>query len=199
MIILTTLLLGACTSADGPLEPTSERADDPASCAGAELDASEVCRLEDGTFAPESCCDLAFGEDGTFDDGSGIGCIFGEHLVDMARMADLDISDAQTIDASTPLEGIVKEQVLDTAFDPGMTLEEVIDSTDDAEIDLLTVRDEAHRRNFKMYVWSAGDNTVGRIYYSQSLRIAAEIGDGSIGDCDAGYSNYDDLPFFYTN
>jgi hypothetical protein len=198
--LVASLSLVSCSATGGDTDyPGGDKADELSICQGAALDGDDVCRLEDGTFAPERCCDAAFGEDGTYDDGSGIGCIFGDHLVTMARMVDLDVSGPMTIDATTTLDGIVLEQVLDLSFDGAKTLEEMLDETDDGEMDLLRVRDVAHRRNFNMYIWSAGDNTVGRIYYSQSMRIAAEIGDGSIGQCDAGYSNYDALPYFYTN
>lgn len=144
-----------------------------------------------------------FDEDGTFDDGSGIGCIFGDHLVSMARMADLDIGVDTTIEADTELTPIQRSQVFamtaDFFVDEVTSLEQALEATDEASIDLLAVHDSAHERDFNMYIYSAGDNIAGRIYYSKSLRIAAEVGDGSIGECDAGFSNYDDLPWFYTN
>lgn len=199
--VALSLSMAACA---GPAEEDKKtgpvgKGDSLASCEGASLDSQQVCRLGNGTFASESCCDLEFGEDGTFDDGSGVGCIFGDHLVMMARMADLDVSEPQVIDDESIVDGIILQQLLDTGFDTVTNLEDLLDQTDDRSIDLITVRDEAHRRNFNMYIWSSGDTIVGQIYYSQSMRKAAEIGDGGISSCDAGYSNFDDLPFFYVN
>jgi hypothetical protein len=185
LLLLSTLIaLPACGTANDSTSPNSDKADDSA----LGLDAGAEEELD---------------EDGTFDDGSGIGCIFGDHLVSMARMADLDIDLSNTIEADSELTAIELSQVFamtaESFVDGPTSLEQALEATDEASIDLLTVHDRAHERNFNMYIYSAGDNIVGRIYYSKSLRIAAEVGDGSIGECDAGFSNYDDLPWFYTN
>ncbi len=186
--LLRTLLLAslvaipACSSAGDSYSPNGSKADDA---------------------LPGEETEEEIDEDGSFDDGSGIGCIFGDHLVSMARMADLNIDVDTVIEADTELTAIQQKQVFEIAqefeVDPITSLEQALESTDEASMDLLTVHDTAHDRNFNMYIYSAGDNIVGRIYYSQSLRVAAEVGDGSIARCDAGFSNYDDLPWFYTN
>lgn len=181
-LLASLIALPACTMGDDPLSPSADKAD--------HIDPSE---------APEEESD----EDGTFDEGSGIGCIFGDHLVSMARMSDLNIGLDTTIEAGSELTPIQLEQVLaitaEAFVDEVTTLDKALEATDDASMDLLTVHDRAHDRDFNMYIYSAGDNIVGRIYYSKSMRIAAEVGDGSIGQCDAGFSNYDDLDWFYTN
>lgn len=201
--------LAACSPSDanGPFAGSGAGKADSASgaCEGAALDTHGFCRLPNGEFTFDECCELPaepVDEDGTFDESSGMGCIFGDHLVMMARMADLSSDHANTITATSDLPDIQRLQLLDVMNEtalPATNLAEVVEQTDDEEIDLLLVEDLAHGRQFHMYIWSAGDNTVGRIYYSQSLRVAAEIGDGSIFDCDAGFSNYDDLPWFYSN
>ncbi len=143
-------------------------------------------------------CESQLDENGTLaDDGSGIGCIFGDHLVSMARAADLITSASTTLDANSPPTGIQLQQFLDAT--ESTTLAEAWDMTDEAEVSLHTVRDTAHQREFNMYIWYAGDTVVGGIYYSKSLRVAGEIGDGGISKCDAKYSNFDALPFFYVN
>jgi hypothetical protein len=144
-------------------------------------------------------------EDGTFDPGSGIGCLFGDHLVTMARMRDLDVGAEIVIDSESAAElaSIQRDQILDgfsrTGVEPPASISDALAATDDSEILLREVTDTAHERQFNMYVFSAGDNIVGFIYYARSLRLAAEIGDGSIGNCETGYSAFDSLPFFYTN
>ena len=173
------------------------------------LPAVPACAVIDDSPTPKSgkaddaLPDQEFDENGTFDDGSGIGCIFGDHLVTAARMADLDIGLQATIEAESKLTEIQRDQVFaiggEFSVDEVTSLEQALEVTDEASMDLLTIHDRAHNRDFNMYIYSAGDNIVGRIYYAKSMRVAAEIGDGSIGDCDAGFSNYEDLPWFYTN
>jgi hypothetical protein len=157
-----------------------------------------------GDVGPDSADETS--EDGTFDPGSGIGCLFGDHLVTMARMRDLTVGKEKVLTAKSKISAIQSQQILDgfnrnNEEEPITDVKEAIEQTDDGEIAVREVEDTLHDRKFRLYVTHAGDNVIGFIYYAGSTRLAAEIGDGSIEcvDDNAGFSAFDDLPFFYTN
>lgn len=145
-------------------------------------------------------------EDGTFDPGSGIGCLFGDHLVTMARLRDLKVGAEKVLTTKSKVPAIQRDQILDafnrnSGEEPITDVKEAIEQTDDGEIAVREVEDTLHKRKFRLYVTHAGDNVIGFIYYAGSTRLAADIGDGSIEcvDDNARFSAFDDLPFFYTN
>ena len=115
-------------------------------------------------------------EDGTFDPSSGIGCIFGDHLVSIARARDLKVSDPLVISVGSvdSLSEIQKLQIIDDAKKFGgeiLSIEEAVERADEAQIDFRTIKDTAHDREFNMFVYFAGDNASGSIYYLSLIHI----------------------------
>src|SRR5688500_5634311 len=72
---------------------------------------SDNSASEDVAGGAESAVETS--EDGTFDPGSGIGCLFGDHLVTMARMRDLTVGKEKVLTAKSKISAIQSEQILD--------------------------------------------------------------------------------------
>ncbi len=128
---------------------------------------------------------------------SGADCVFGDSLVQMARMRDLHTGKKVTLNTGSALSEVQKEQ-LKTGMD-ARSVKEAFGITDDGEFWLHDVWDSAHKKGYLLYVYSAGENIHGFIFERKGTKPVAIIGDGSLENCKANYENYDALPWFYTN
>lgn len=129
-------------------------------------------------------------------------CLFGDTLVQMARMNDLEAGREITLKADsklTKLQIAQLTQAFSQEWEENYTLKNVFEATDDKEIYEREIYDVYSRITYTMYIYSAGDNTHGFIFESKTLKQVARIGDGSIYDCKVDFEMYDFLPWFYTN
>lgn len=125
-------------------------------------------------------------------------CVFGDHLVQTARMNDLEFSEEKII--TSDLKSATPEEINHLKI--GMKVQnisEVMEEHYEARIWVRTIIDTAHERNYSMYLYSSGDNIVGFFIDNRTNNIIAEVGDGSIYNCKAFVEEYDHLRWFYTN
>ena len=124
-------------------------------------------------------------------------CLFGDSLVQMARMRDLHTGKKVTLNARSSLSEVQKEQ-LKTGMDE-KSVKEAFERTDNEEFWSHNVWDSAHRKGYTLYVYSGGENIHGFIFERMGTKPVATVGDGSVDNCKAKFENYDVLPWFYTN
>jgi hypothetical protein len=124
-------------------------------------------------------------------------CLFGDHLIQTARMKDLNFSKERIVTIKSVLTAKEEKQIL--VGTETNSLENAFDSTDDGEFWIRSVEDTAHQRSFTLFVYSSGDNIQGFFSSDSDDSVVAKVGDGEVYDCKVSYSNYDDLQWFYTN
>lgn len=219
-VLLSTLIVvaaSACSqSSDGTHERRSDERVNVGSCLQSDCDGRAAfgdCFCDEACeFFGNCCVDKKVVCDGEptpeIDELNG-SCLFGEDLVEMALSRALFAgpeitvtgdSDLGPIELANVLEGMSTVNGFDAEEDGVFkTLEEAVDSTDDHEIYKRHILDPLHFRQFDMYLFSGGDNISGFIYYSSERRLAATVGDASIGDCVPLFNHYEGLPWFYSN
>lgn len=124
-------------------------------------------------------------------------CLFGDTMVQMARMRDLHTGKKVTLDARSVLSEVQKVQIK-TGMD-AKSVKEAFHITDNGEFWSHDVWDSAHKKGYTLYVYSAGENIHGFIFERKGTKPVATVGDGSVDNCKPKYENYDALPWFYTN
>jgi hypothetical protein len=130
------------------------------------------------------------------------GCLFGDTLVQMARMSDLETGHELTLKENTKLTKIQKGQIMQAfskEYKEPFTIKDAFEFTDDGLIYERKVYDTYSQITYTMYIYSAGDNMHGFIFEAKTLNQVARIGDGSIYNCTVDFEMYDFLPWFYTN
>jgi hypothetical protein len=124
-------------------------------------------------------------------------CLFGEKLLETARMRDLIASQEKTIAADTVIRPFEKNQLI-TAFHT-RDIETAIRATDRDEVYQRRIWDNAHHEAYYLYMWLTGDIYTGVIFQGKTNHAAARIHDGNIVDCVVYLENYDALPWLYIN
>ncbi|MEA3307291.1 MAG: hypothetical protein U9Q34_05865, partial [Elusimicrobiota bacterium] len=130
------------------------------------------------------------------------GCLFGDTLVQMARMNDLETGREVVLKLRNRLSKTQINQLtraFSKEYEEKFTLKDVFAATDDGLIYERKVYDSYGQKHYTMYIYSAGDNMHGFIFEGKTLKQVARIGDGSIYNCKVGFELYDFLPWFYTN
>ena len=124
-------------------------------------------------------------------------CIFGDDLVETARMKDLNVSSDKTISEKSKVSRITKQHIV-TGME-AYSFPEALEMTDDGKFWVHSVEDTTHAGDYLMYIYSAGDNINGFFVDVETNDIVAKVGDGSIHSCIVDFENYDKLDWFYTN
>ncbi len=133
---------------------------------------------------------------------SASACLFGDTLVQMARMSDLETSTEVTLKPNTKLNKLQIAQLTQAfsqEWEENFSIQDVFEATDDGLIYERKVYDSYNRKHYTMYIYSAGENMCGFIFEAKTLKQVARIGDGSIYNCKVDFEMYDFLPWFYTN
>lgn len=128
-------------------------------------------------------------------------CIFGDHLVETARMSDLTVSKERIIRSKSDLRPNEREHFIRHIknYTHQSSFQEAIDYTDYREFAARTIRDTVHNREYTMYLYLAGDTWAGFFVDNQTKKMVATVSDGSIYKCKAGFDNFDALKWFYVN
>ena len=129
-------------------------------------------------------------------------CLFGNTLVEMARMSDLSAGPEIILTRGTVLPDLQKKQIvsaLQKEWEDIRTIQDAFDYTDDGLFYVRRILDTLSHESYTMYIYSAGDNVHGFIFREATTEQVARIGDASIYDCRVSFQRYDYLPWFYSN
>lgn len=128
---------------------------------------------------------------GKTDDGQRVvrTCLFGETLADLEANEGLEKEvtieyTARSIEIQDAFEGarIVAAFRTNSVNEGVATVEDALAATDDGKISLQFVSDAQNRR-FDVISYSSGDNVYGAIFWTNTSRLAAIIGDSDISEC----------------
>ncbi len=134
-------------------------------------------------------------------------CLFGDDLVDTARMKDLIVSEEQTLNKDSKVNKKTLSQIIKgvsaslgvsvTSYEEALKYASY--SLEKAELWVRSIKDTAHDRNYRMYLFDAGGNIYGFFINTESNDVEALITDGQITSCETDFEDFDRLDWFYTN
>lgn len=178
--LLAGLVLSATlTLAVGCNSVGSESANVRAECLHAYEDSYGFCRLPNGRFANDECCE----PQAELSDH----CVFGSDTHDLDHSATFDAIEHYDLLPDSELTPEQEAQVLASVkyLDEGASPSEAIASTDDGEINVTVLVDRFDGTRYTHFRHYGGDNEVGTIFYGDTAEVAAEVGDGDFWPCNA--------------